>query len=294
MQFSANSIFKYITTSILLVLVVNSTVLGQATPTLVLGQATPTLTSPSSGSSFSSNISVSLTIPESYASGSVNLKFINTGTGGTYSNTLTLANTIIASQTFTFTLNTTNLLSSTGLASSTYNTLPDGTYSVALSYQDISFHPSTPVTNTNVLIQTVTPTPIIISPASTEIISSTSTPTFTYRLPSTPKSGSAYLTINPGGYSYPLTNATSAGTYSYSITSSIPPDGTYTSTVSYMDFLENPVASASISFVFDRNTLSPTITSPFTNGVTTGTITLTYNTPEAALAGTKKITISQL
>ncbi len=247
---------------------------------------TPTLSSPVSNSVYAAQIPVSLTLGESYLASSAKLTLTNLS--GTYSNTLTLVNSI-RNQTFTITSGT---ISSTSIVSKTRSDLPDDIYNFEISYRDIYGHSAATATNTNIKIQTATPTPSITSPVSSSVISRTSTPTFTYTLPSTPLSGSAYLTLSPGGYAYQLPNT--SGTNSFYITSAIPPDGTFTSTVSYMDFLGNPAASsASVSVIFDRNTLVPTITSPLTNGITTGTITLTYNAPELALSGTKKITISK-
>lgn len=226
---------------------------------------TPILSTPSSNSTYSSTIPVSLSLTESYSPGSAKLTFTNTA--GTYSNTLTLANNIL-SQTFTI---TTGNISSTNIVAKTYSTLPDDRYNVTLSYQDLFNHPIASVASSNVLIQTTTPAPILTSPASGYVISSSILPVFTYNLPSAPLSGTAILTLTPG-YSYSLGNAQ---TGTYTITSNIPVDGTYTATVSYRDFLGNPVASSSgASITFDRLTLAPTIISPITNSVSTGTVHL--------------------
>jgi hypothetical protein len=244
----------------------------------------PILSTPSSNSTYSSTIPVSLSLTESYASGSAKLTFTNTA--GTYSNTLTLANNIL-NQTFTI---TTGNISSTNIVTKTYSTLPDDRYNVTLSYQDLFNHSAASVTSSNVLIQTTTPAPTLTSPASGSVITSSTLPIFTYNLPSAPLSGTATLNLSPG-YSYPLGNAQSG---TYSITSNIPVDGTYTATVSYQDFLGNPASSsAGASITFDRTTLAPTIISPITNSVSTGTITFSYNLPEPAASGTKVLGFSQ-
>jgi hypothetical protein len=253
------------------------------------GQTSPTLSSPVSNTSFSSQITISLTIPQTYQTGTAKITFINTA--GTYSNTLILTDNISS---LTFTTTTNNIISNSNnkIISATSSTLPDDTYSVSLVYKDINSTQSTPATSSNVLIQTSTPSPILTSPTTGTVFSSTSTPTFAYTLPSPPLSGSVLLVLSPGSYVYSLPNT--SGNNSYSITSNIPPNGTYTSTISYKDFLGNPVATSSAAVItFDRSTQNPTITSPLTNSINTGTVTVTYTTPEIISPGSKRLYISE-
>ena len=247
----------------------------------------PTLNSPSSNSTYSSQIPVSLTLGENYLSSSAKITFTNIA--GTYSNTLNLINNTLSQ---TFTLTTSALLANSNVTSATHTNLPDDTYNMVLSYQDIYSHPAAIALSANMLIQTATPIPSLTNPSTGSVLTSNNTMAFSYNLPSAPLSGTAQLTLSPGGYNYTLPNQSGSGTYT--ITSNIPPDGTYTATVSYQDFLGNPVAMVWVPNIkLDHVTLAPIISSPLSNSVITGTATLTYTTPENALAGSKKLILSQ-
>lgn len=250
----------------------------------------PTLITPSSNTSLSTQIPISLTLGEIPASGTSKLTFTNTA--GSYSNTLVLANGTL-SQTFTLTSN--SLATSGSIASSTFPTLPNDSYNITLSYQDIFNHPAVTATNSNVLIQSSTPIPNLTSPSTGAVFSSNNSPTFTYNLPSAPLSGTAFLSLTSStGSSYVYTLPNQAGSGTYTITSNIPADGTYTATVSYQDFLSNPVSSTSVSnLIFDHITQLPTINLPIANSIIAGTSTITYTIPEAHLSGTKQLKISQ-
>ena len=247
---------------------------------------TPNLNKPAAGMTYSSQIPVTLTLGESYVSNSAKLIFTNIS--GTYSNTLVLVNNTLSQS---FTITTSSILSSTNIVSSTFPTLPDGTYNVTLSYLGSSSPSASEVTNTNVIIQTSTPAPTLTNPSSGFVFSRNISPVFSYNLPSAALTGTALLTLNPG-YSYAL--ETSIGSKNYTITSNLPVDGTYTATVSYQDFLGNPAASSgAIRVTFDRTTLSPSILAPATNTTVSGTSTITYLAPEAAMSGSKKLTFSK-
>ena len=202
---------------------------------LTLPISDPVLAKPSSGVSYSSQIPVSLTFGELYIAGSASLTFKNIS--GTYSNTLTLIDNVLSQ---TFTITTGNVSISPNITSSSHSTLPDDTYNVTLSYTGITTGTLT-TTSSNVIIQTSTPSPNLISPTTGTLISA-SRLTFTYNIPSTPLSGTAVLTLIPG-YSYPLTN--NVGVNTYTITANLPIDGVYTAKVSYQDQLGNPAASSS-------------------------------------------------
>ena len=253
---------------------------------LTLNTSASSLTKPETGKSYASQIPVSL-----YFSGtvsSVSLTFNNIA--GTYSNTLILRTTL----TTTFTITTTDVAGNINVISSTHPDLPDGTYNVTLSYTT-SGSSTFSTTNTNVIIQTSTPTPILTSPTTGFVFSSNLSPTFTYIIPSAPLSGTVSLTLTPttgSGYNYNLPNTNGTGTYT--ITSNFPVDGTYTATVSYQDFLSNPASTSSLANIkFDYTTLTPSIATPLTNSVSTGTSTITYTLPESALSGSKQIKITQ-
>ncbi len=246
----------------------------------------PVLTKPAAELTYSAQIPVSLTIGEAYVAGSAKITFTNIS--GTYSNTLTIANNTLSQN---FTVTSTNVLLSPNVTASTHSNLPDGTYNVTLSYRGNTALSDSSVTNANIVIQTITPTPLLTNPASGFVFNQNNAPVFSYTLPSAPYSGTAMLTLNPG-YNYTLAN--SAGSKTYTITSNLPNDGTYTATVSYQDFLGNPAASSgAISVTFDRITLTPSILTPVTSSAVSGTATITYLAPETALSGSKKLIFSK-
>jgi hypothetical protein len=248
-----------------------------------------TLTLPLAGTTYTNPIPVSLNLGEINAPGTLNLTFEYTD--GTYSNTLTLVNNT-PSQTFTFTNN--NIWPTSNVTTATHTTLMDGLYNVTLTYQDIYSNPLFSTTNYNVRIQANTPLPTLSNPITGSVLNGTSTPTFSYALPSAPFSGTARLTFTSSDTSYVYILPNQVGSNTFTITTNPPQDGTYSWTVRYQDFLGNPTATSSTSIVvFDRATLSPTITSPLTNAINTGTATITFSTPESALPGSKKIFISQ-
>lgn len=242
----------------------------------------PSLYSPAANSPYSTVIPVNLTLGEAFQPGSSKLVFTNTA--GTFSNTLTLANGTLSQ---TFTLLASALASSSNVAFSTFPTLPDDTYNVTLTYRDENGNPETSVTSTNVLLQSRTPRPSITNPASGFVFSSATSPTLTYNLPSAPLSGTVVLTLSPG-YSYTLPNQAGSGTYT--ITSNIPADGTYTATISYQDFLGNPLAtSVPLTIKFQRNTPSPSISSPTNNTYFSSYMLFKGSLPTSNFAGSKKL-----
>lgn len=248
-----------------------------------------TLTQPLAGTTYTNPIPVSLNLGEMNAPGTLNLTFEYTD--GTYSNTLTLVDNT-PSQTFTFTNN--NIWPTSNVTTATHTTLMDGLYNVKLTYQDVYYNPLYSTTNSNVRIQTNTPLPTLSDPITGSVFNGTSTPTFSYALPSAPFSGTAQLTLTSAGSAYVYSLPNQVGSNTFTITTNAPQDGTYSWTVRYQDFLGNPAATSATSLViFDRATLSPTITSPLTNAINTGTATITYSTPENAYSGSKKIFISQ-
>ena len=262
---------------------------AQITLTIDRNTLPASLTQPLASTTYQNPIPVSLTLGELNATGTVKLKFESTS--GTYSNTLTLVDNTL-SQTFSITNN--NIGASINVTSATQATLTDGLYNVTLTYQDINLNPIYSTTNANVRIQANTPLPTLSEPITGGLFNGTSSPTFTYNLPSAPLSGTARLTLSTTGTTYTYSLPNQVGTNSFTITTNPPPDGTYTWTVSYQDYLGNPIATSAASIVsFDRITLSPTITSPSTNSINAGTATITYTAPEDAFPGSKKLFISQ-
>ena len=247
-----------------------------------------TITSPTSSSAHTNPIPITLTIPEAYSSAQI----IFTSTSGNYSNTISLKAGIVSNTSYSFSLSSNNLLSSSDITSASHASLPDDTYNIVLVYRNsTNTTTNTSATTSSVTIQTATPAPTLTNPSSSTLFNANTAPVFSYILPSAPLSGSTILNIGSAN-TYPLTNT--IGSNTYTITSDFPPDGTYTSTISYSDYLGNPISSsAPITIIFDRNTLSPSISAPLTNSISTGTVTFTYSTPEVSYANSKKITLSQ-
>ena len=109
---------------------------------------TPTLSAPSSGTNNCSPINVAYTLPETALPGSVKLTFT-----GTTTVVLTVANSESTAGAHAFTFAPANPTASAQIASG--SALPDGNYSVTLSYQDLFGNPvATSAVATNVLLNT--------------------------------------------------------------------------------------------------------------------------------------------
>ncbi len=91
----------------------------------------PTLTAPAASSTSASPLTVTFTLPETALAGSVTLNFNN---NSNVNATVTLTDTSSAS----FTLDPADIDASAHVSSTTLNALPDGTYTVTLSYRDAS------------------------------------------------------------------------------------------------------------------------------------------------------------
>lgn len=112
----------------------------------------PTLTSPATNALSANPVAVGFTLPETAQSGSVHLAFSNGGPVSTL--TLSAANETGSFHTFSF--NPANPTASASVASG--SAIPDGVYTVSLSYQDSLGNAAAAATSTNVLIDTTAPT----------------------------------------------------------------------------------------------------------------------------------------
>ena len=129
---------------------------------------TPTLSAPATNGVSSSPFAVSFSLPEAALNGSVQLTF----TGGS-TITLTLASNQQTAGAHSFTVDAANVLSSSNIASSTAGIIPNGTYTVALSYQDAlgnSAASSNPATNF-----TLASAPTVTTPTSASITGTAAT-----------------------------------------------------------------------------------------------------------------------
>lgn len=130
---------------------------------LAASSPTPTLSSPATNTTYGL-IDVNFTLPVAPESGSIDLIF-----SGTSSDTLAL--TSKGAGTYSFTINPANVLqnNSSNISSDTSSTISNGTYTVSLSYQDISSDPPATVTATNVVVNTTSiPTLTSTTPANAQ------------------------------------------------------------------------------------------------------------------------------
>jgi hypothetical protein len=231
----------------------SNTATGLRTSTVT---APPVVTSPAA-STTQNTVPVSFSVPDVPLSGSVALTFTNTSSSAT--TTLTLTN----AQAANFTLNLASLATSPSVTSvAGSNTLPDGTYDVALAYRDIYGHAAASTIEHNWTLDTVTTPPTL--PAPTGGTNGTSLDV-RYALPEAPLAGSPTLTLS-GATTVTLTlAAATAGSGSLTLDPGDPsvssgvaaispagatlPAGTYTATLSYQDALGNPAASTQVGGV---------------------------------------------
>lgn len=130
--------------------------------------------------------------------------------------------------------------------------IPDGTYSVTLSYQDDLGNPMASVTHTNVVVDTITTPPMFSAPAASTTYG-THVPV-SFQLPETALPGSVKLsfganeltlagsqeTAGSHNFTFPVNNPTSSAEIAFGSALS---DGVYAVTLSYQDVLGNTAAS---------------------------------------------------
>ena len=104
----------------------------------------PILTSPAASTRYASPVAFSYTLSELYLSGSASIVL-----SGPTTVTLTLVDNLLSGS---FSLNTSAITTNSVIAATTASTLPDGLYSVTLSYRDRFGHNPATATSTNVLI----------------------------------------------------------------------------------------------------------------------------------------------
>ncbi|MCX6952411.1 MAG: hypothetical protein NTV51_09630, partial [Verrucomicrobia bacterium] len=180
-------------------------------------------------------------IPEAFASTSAKITF----TGHT-TVVVTLVNVVRNGR---IAFDRTNI-SGTGIASSTATSLPDDTYTVSLTYRDLSNHTATAVTLPYMFYDAGTLAPSFTSLVDNATIADGST--IPYTLPEAPYGGTVKLTFSNSTTTtvIPLTNAKSGTfTYSRSLHAVTIPTGTYTVTLSYQDTAGNDVASKVVTGV---------------------------------------------
>jgi hypothetical protein len=262
----------------------------------------PTLTSPFDSTTY--NVpQIEYVLPEAPLSGSAALTF--TAVSGPVTRTLMLTDSS-ASQPVQFTLNPASPTSSPSVASIVGgSSIPDGTYTVTLSYRDAFGNPASTDSVFSVTIDTVTLTPTLVSPASGASIANTVA--VAYTLPEVAQASSVKLTFT-GTNTYVLTIA-GAGAGSHQITFS-PADpaatagvlisggaaivpGTYSVTVGYVDALGNPRAASTAAtavVVVDTTPATPITPAPTPAATVSGlTGAKKIRTAKAAIARQRKL-----
>ncbi len=217
--------------------------------------APPTLTAPTSSEATASPLAVSYELPEAAGAGTVRLTF-SKGASHVF---VTLADAEGTMGKHSFSLDVHNLTAEPSIVvAASEGSLPDGEYSVRLSYQDVGFDPAASVEVTKVTLQTVTQAPSLTSPPTEALFDKAFD--VEYTLPEAALAKSVKLLFNGeahGLQTIKLEN-TAAGSHTIVIDPSNPggepgvesapaslPFDTYTVTVSYQDALSNPEASSS-------------------------------------------------
>ncbi|MFN8391325.1 MAG: Ig-like domain-containing protein [Bdellovibrionota bacterium] len=251
----------------------------------------PTLTIPASSSTFSTSMGVSYTLPEAVLTNSVHLKFFNQS--AVLVEDLTLSS--VTSATFTF--NTKSVSAGANILTFTASSIPDGLYTVALSYQDAAGNNAASAFATNVAVDTVTQSPTLTAPASSSSV--TSPIAVNINLPETPSAASLTFVNNASSAATVLTLSAVGGARSFTFdpsniavdtnitarTATSIPDGVYTVTLAYRDALSNPFATAiSTNVTIDTTTLSPTLTAPASGATVTNPVGVSITIPETASA----------
>lgn len=217
----------------------------------------PTLTSPTTNSELGNPVHVSFTIPEAALPGSVKLSFGTT--------VLTLASSHESRGSHAFSFNPANPTASAAVASGT--AVPDGTYTVTLSYQDALGNSEMSVVATDVVLDAKTLPPTLIAPAASTLLTNPISVSFSLPEEALPGSvvlvfGSTVLALAPSQESigaHVFTFDPANPTDSPEITSGAGlADGTYTVTLAYRDAKGNPAAVA-LSQNITRDTMPPVI-----------------------------------
>lgn len=213
----------------------------------------PVLLAPTASSTHSSPLSIEYELPE--AGVGATISFLQSA-GSPVIVTLTPA--AQAAGKHHFFLNLGSLASETAnVANASATSLPDGEYTVDLSYQNAALEPSASVLAEKVVIKTHTDAPVLTEPTSGETFRKPFT--VSYTLPEAALAGSVRLVLfsaQAGTKTVVLTN-TGAGTHTAEIvpsnlaagtgvasaSSERLPTGSYQLAISYQDVLGNPAAS---------------------------------------------------
>jgi hypothetical protein len=225
--------------------------------------AAPTISAPTAGEASKSPLAVTYDLPEAAKEGTLRLTLSEGGS----STVLTLASEEDAAGEHTLSLNTRDLSEDVSqVASSSAGSLPDGTYALALSYQDEAEGAPASTSVSGVRIQTVTSPPWVTQPT-LEGAEEGESFTVTYHLSEAALPGSVTISLvseelkgsegNPlivtldlashasGEHSFTLDRGDPTSSPEVTSASGAIPSGRYKLYVSYQDALGNPVASSS-------------------------------------------------
>jgi hypothetical protein len=227
----------------------------------------PELLAPVSSEVSTTPLHVKYRLPEAAETGTLKLIFIK----GVSETVVTLSSGAGSVGEHSLVLNVHNLASSAEVVSATPNSLADGTYEVVLAYQNAKMDPPAIAEASEVVLRTVTATPMLSAPLTGAMIDAPFD--ITYTLPEAALSDSVELVFEGdvhGQQKIVLTN-TAAGMHTIELNPFEPtksvgvasgpaslPSDTYKLSVSYRDTLENPASeSGFVTITLKRPSCSP-------------------------------------
>jgi hypothetical protein len=187
------------------------------------------------------------------------------------------------------------------------NSLPDGKYSVKLSYMDFLLNPVAITTVDSILIKTKSATPTILSPLNGSVINTIYYKDTLSEVSSIPDTLSIIGYSTAGLYqerkfafnlnnlssvlNYNLNTDPSDGLNTLSLTGTPSlPDGNYLLTRKHQDVFGNPYATSnSVNITVKTATKVPLLISPQSNSTTSNLLTISFVLPDKALTNTAKL-----
>jgi hypothetical protein len=219
---------------------------------------TPTLSAPIGPLTTSGNFTLAYTLPEIPSASAVSLTF-NNGSSNVATTTMS------SSQTVSGTFNAKSIGSFPEVVSTSLPSLPDGTYSIILSYQDVLANPAATASVSSITIDSVAPSaPTITTPAAGAYFKVQAV-----SIGGTAEVGSS-VKVYDGGVLQQTLTTDGSGNWSYT-TSSLT-EGSHSITATATDVALNVSSTSSLSFTYDASTPSaPAILAPTDRSTTTQT-----------------------
>ncbi len=292
--------------------------------------ATPTLTTPATNARTKSPVTVTFTLPEAAASGTVKVTFVRSS-DGSLTRTLTLAASQEGAGEHTIMFDPANPTASSAVASiaPVGSNIPDLTYDVTVSYQDAAGNPAaSSAGNTNVAIDTITQEPALLSFPQTDgtlggpVTSSNPYSTLLINLPEAALPGSVTFTFDDGTtqYVFPTTTAIGASGSNQIVfspadpvgvsfrgfplpagaaaiasgPSTLPQGGPYSVSFTYQDAVGNSAVQSNIAtgVIVDLVTQTPTLSQPTTGAFIRNSVMVNFTLPEAGFDSPGVLTLS--